>query len=778
MRIPRSSLLVRYIVIALSLLASCLLVHAQTPAGLPRHSLVHPGDSLWTELALDKGDVLTFTLRLAEGSGTTTARFESDVEGKIWDRKYSGEPADVREEIKIQRAAKYRFTIKDTGTTGRLADFAVWFDKGTGETVPFPIPSAQTSAVKFNAGDRYTVEFEFKLSDTTKFANLLKLQLPEDLVRLWTITPLGDSVVATTNVRRWVGQAGKVSLLERSPQGGRIAFKLELICPESGDMTVHLVPGSQAPEWLPKVARKTTILQHDPWTVVAVPPFARNLQTKRAAEPDIARAKYAAQSLRARGVDAMFVNRFAAIYAQRDSLAAERRERFTANDAFDRQFLIRQNAFLPPDMQVVEVSPLVGAQRATRPLQERLNWYLLNPVGGPVGGTMHEWSYDEAKVAFARLPGEWFWDSTAVPLKVEFKSGPVTAGGTVQATPLTKPATWLPPTFDRGGEKFQNDSRRVVGLFLENTTADTLYLVFAKERLVDQTLAKQVSRWPKGARLTALILLILAIIGGVVGLAIYSKGKLKEKKRASEAQELAADLEKARQAQLQLLPKGPLLMAGLEVLGFHQSMQQVGGDYYDFFPLADGRVIVCVADVTGHGYKAALIMSNLQATLRALASPTRSMSEITAMLNLEMFKRTSPEDFVTMAIGVISADRSRLTLCNAGHNPVYVVRASGQIKELLDGGIMLGVMESYPYTQTEISLYSGDVLAFYTDGIPEATMSNVNEMFGYDRLKRFLIEHHTDPISDISRELINTVSPRQGTQIEDDMAIVLVRVKG
>jgi sigma-B regulation protein RsbU (phosphoserine phosphatase) len=218
-------------------------------------------------------------------------------------------------------------------------------------------------------------------------------------------------------------------------------------------------------------------------------------------------------------------------------------------------------------------------------------------------------------------------------------------------------------------------------------------------------------------------------------------------------------------------------MAGLEVLGFHQSMQQVGGDYYDFFPLDDGRVMLCVADVTGHGYKAALIMSNLQATLRALAVPGRQVTEIVSALNLEMYKRTSPEDFVTMAIGVISADRSRITLCNAGHNPVYIIRATGQIRELSDGGIMLGVLESYPFLQADYPLYSGDMIAFYTDGIPEATLASINEMFGYDRLKRFLIDNHTTPISDIARELLNEVTPRGGQQIEDDMAIVLVRVK-
>jgi sigma-B regulation protein RsbU (phosphoserine phosphatase) len=85
--------------------------------------------------------------------------------------------------------------------------------------------------------------------------------------------------------------------------------------------------------------------------------------------------------------------------------------------------------------------------------------------------------------------------------------------------------------------------------------------------------------------------------------------------------------------QEKLLPTGPIDVKGLEVLGLHQSMQSVGGDYYDFFPLSDGRVLICVADVAGHGLAAALLMSNLQATLHAIAETRRPMNEMVGILS-------------------------------------------------------------------------------------------------------------------------------------------------
>jgi len=213
----------------------------------------------------------------------------------------------------------------------------------------------------------------------------------------------------------------------------------------------------------------------------------------------------------------------------------------------------------------------------------------------------------------------------------------------------------------------------------------------------------------------------------------------------------------------------------LEVFGLHQSMQSVGGDYYDFFGLKDGRVMLCIADVAGHGLSAALLMSSLQATLRLIVQPGRQLSEIVALLNHEICQRTSPERFVTLLLAEISADRSLLTVCNAGHNPAYIIRTSGNIVELDAGGIMLGVMEVFPFIQMEYGLDPGDLLVLYTDGIPEAEVG-IEDMFGYERLKYFLVGHRSESLMTVAQELFRTVTPDESQTIADDMAVVLARI--
>jgi sigma-B regulation protein RsbU (phosphoserine phosphatase) len=249
----------------------------------------------------------------------------------------------------------------------------------------------------------------------------------------------------------------------------------------------------------------------------------------------------------------------------------------------------------------------------------------------------------------------------------------------------------------------------------------------------------------------------------------------REQKRRRRAEELDAELEKAREVQLKLLPGGPMDVTGLKVFGLHQSMQSVGGDYYDFFALEDGRVMLCIADVAGHGLAAALLMSNLQATLRVIAQAGRKLTEIVALLNHEICQRTSPDRFVTLVLAEISADRSRVTLCNAGHNPAYIVRASGQIEEVESGGIMLGVMDMSIYIEVEHRLERGDTVVLYTDGIPEATYG-INEMFGYQRMKYFLQDHRSDGLASVAQGLFRRVTPDEAHTIEDDMAIILARV--
>jgi len=745
----------------------------QTKSSATRHSYLMPGDSICYELSLEKGDVLEWNLWLAaflEAAGQTVLDFESDVEGQLWQRTFGREAEEVRDKVSISRPARYRLTAKTESGGGRLVELSAWANLSPVSQTPFPMPSVQRLAKSFSSGDRFAVEFEFVLPPTIEFRDLLALDLPRDLVYLWAITPLGDSVPAAPSVRRWVGESGIITLRERAPQGGRITLRLELDVADDGEATLFLVPGSTPPAWLPSKARMLTIRKHDPWSAVLVPPLAVWAESLATAAP-APRAHYAAQSLRARGLDSITVAALVAIYAERDSLAALRHARLGTTDGYDTQFLFGKRAFLSPELHIVLETPLAGL-RARKSISSRtcLTWFAESVADKLPPARLYEWRYDEARLASASVPDEFFWDGQVLPLKLKSEVRRVAPTKSAVTIALSSERSLRPPIFRFNGHEYLDNSRRVLGLYLENSSNDTLYLVYHQARLIHRPLFA-FSRWPKGARYAAIVFGFFGILGM---LALYEMRR-REVRRRRRIKELEEDFEKARQVQLGLLPSGPMALKNLEVLGLHQSMQSVGGDYYDFFALEDGRVILCIADVAGHGLPAALLMSNVQATLRMVAQPGRQISEIVALLNHEISQRTSPERFVTMLLVEISADRSQVTACNAGHNPGYIIRANGGIVELDAGGLMLGVMDVFPFIQMEYGLGAGDLLVLYTDGIPEATVGD-EDMFGYDRLKFFLMEHRRDNLADIAQNLFRRVSPAPGQLIADDMAIVLARV--
>jgi serine phosphatase RsbU (regulator of sigma subunit) len=760
------------LIVSLALVAG-----AQTPAPAPAKSYLRPGDSLWFETSLVSGDVLTWSLWLAaskEDAGKTMLVFRSDEQGEIWRREFGPETVDLREDVKIKSEARYRLTVFSEGRAGRPAALTAWTKLASAGRTPFPPPSVKRLAERFAPGDQFAVEFEFALPDTTRFQTLLAYELPSDIVRMWAVSPSGDSIAAVPSVRRWIGEGGTISLHERTPRGGRISLRLEVEALEAGEHTVYLAPGTKPPAWLPSVARFVVSHKHDPWRVVIVPPQNVVVESLATRSPEPPRLPFAAQQFRVSGMDSFTAAKLLPIIAERDSLMNVRRERYLARAQYDTLFLRGHRAFLPPDLHVAVLTPLTRSAASKRKAAAAvIHWFVENPRGGPLQGDVYEWRYGEARVAFPSAPSEFFWDPDALPLKPELSIRPPASPDKPQVVTLPAFTATRPPVWEHDGASYPDHSRAVWGLYLNNRSADTLYLAYHRESRSQRSLITSLSRWPKGARYTAIVLLILVACGG---LAVYLLRR-REAKRRHAAAELEEELEKARAAQLKLLPNAPLEIEDLHIIGLHQSMQSVGGDYYDFFALEDGSVLICVADVTGHGYKAALIMSNLQATLRAVAQPGRSVSEIASLLNLEVFKRTNPEDFVTFILGRINPDRTRVTVCNAGHNPGYIVQPSGRVLEITEGGIMLGALDMFPFGEKDYPLEPGDTLAFYTDGIPEATLNRQGEMYGYERLKLFLAEHRYSGLSDTAQKLLRQVTPTDNRPIEDDMAIVLARVE-
>lgn len=751
---------------------------AQTRVKSPDYSYLMPGDSLSYELSLGKGDELTWSLWLAEtdwGSGDATLIFCSDRAGEIWRRDFDEGTVDLRDEIKIKEEARYRLTLVTGASRGRPAELSAWANLSSSGSVQFPMPALQRTAEVFSAGDQYAVEYEFILKKVKKFQSLLELDLPRDLVVMWAITAQGDSIPAAATVKRWFGETGKITLRERTKQVGRITLRLEIDIPEDGEATIFTSPGSQTPGWLPFEARRLVIHKHTPWHVVIIPPLALLAESLYVKSTDVPRSMFAAQQLRIAGVDSTTAEYLTGIIAEQDSLAEVKRMSRHHTTQYDKEFLRGRHAFIPPDLHVTQVSSLIGTREVKKSKSDRvLTWFVENPTGREIDGIkVHELRYDEGLVSLPDAPEEVFWDPEAIALLPQSSVHP--------AAPVDKPATLKlpditlhrPPQFLRDGIRYIDKSRNIWGLYVENTALDTLYLVYSQRRKIERPVFIAFSRWPVVAKYTAVLLGLF----GIVGAFAYYRVQRRDRRQRKAGEELAAELEKARQTQLKLLPTGPLNITGLQILGLHKSMQSVGGDYYDFFPLEDGRVMLCVADVTGHGYKAALIMSNLQATLRAIAGTSKSLTEIIPLLNAEVFSRTCPEDFITVILGIISADRSSIIVCNAGHNPGYIIKPSGRIHEISDGGIMLGAMDEFPFTEHEFKLEEDDLVVFYTDGIPEATIDDNEEMFGYERLKLFLAEHRYHSLQDIARNLLEQVTVSNNRPIEDDMAIVITRVK-
>jgi serine phosphatase RsbU (regulator of sigma subunit) len=524
---------------------------------------------------------------------------------------------------------------------------------------------------------------------------------------------------------------------------------------------------------LPDEARVMTTHLHAPWRAAVVPPLSELRRERMTAEPPIMQSIYAAQSLRIRGLDSLIVRELTGIYVERDSLIAQRRARWSSVEGYDSEFLKAERAFLPPDLHVAVALPLSEqntSQTARKPVA--LQWFVASATGGEPKGKLHVWKYEEGLAALPQAPDEIFWLPGLLSLDPNLLSFGLAQADYAETVRLDPPSKLRLAQTTLDERPLFDHSRQVLGMYLENSSSDTLYLVYRQTTPFERSITTVISRWPKGARIAIIILFLV----GLVGAYAFYELKQREARRLKIAEEMAVDLDKARQVQEKLLPTGPMDVKGLEVFGLHQSMQSVGGDYYDFFPLADGRVLICVADVAGHGLAAAMLMSNLQATLHAIAETPRPINELVAMLNQEITKRTSPERFVTLIMAEISADRSQLTICNAGHNPGYLIRKNGKIEELDAGGIMLGVMEMFPFIQMDYSLEPGDVIALYTDGIPEAEIG-LDDMFGYDRLQYFFSEHRDERLQDIAQKLFRKVTMDGTSAIDDDMAVVLVRMK-
>lgn len=204
-----------------------------------------------------------------------------------------------------------------------------------------------------------------------------------------------------------------------------------------------------------------------------------------------------------------------------------------------------------------------------------------------------------------------------------------------------------------------------------------------------------------------------------------------------EKQRQDREMQIAREIQQSLFPKDRPVVPGFEVAAESRPCFQVGGDHYDFIRLSDGRLALGIADVSGKGAPASILMASVHASLRALAGTARPR-DLAARLNQFLYESTQPNKYVTLVYAELDPTSRRLQYVNAGHIPPFLVRADGSCGRLTDGGPALGLIEDSPYDAGEVTLGPGDLVAMVTDGATEA-LSEDGEEFGDARIEGTLL---------------------------------------
>jgi sigma-B regulation protein RsbU (phosphoserine phosphatase) len=225
----------------------------------------------------------------------------------------------------------------------------------------------------------------------------------------------------------------------------------------------------------------------------------------------------------------------------------------------------------------------------------------------------------------------------------------------------------------------------------------------------------------------------------------------------------------------QVLPKVP----GLELASYYRTSRWAGGDYYDFFPLPDNRWGILIADVSGHGTPAAVMMAITHSLAHSLPGPADPPAALLSHVNQQLSRHytTANEIFVTAFYGVYDPARRLLTYSSAGHNPPRIKSCvPGSVHSLEEvGGPPLGLFDDLHYDETTLVLKPGDILAFYTDGITEA-MDSDNVQFGVQRLDQILSHCGLDA-AEIIRDVIESVDQFTGGRPpEDDRTLLVAKV--
>ncbi|MCS6904907.1 MAG: PP2C family protein-serine/threonine phosphatase [Bacteroidia bacterium] len=271
-------------------------------------------------------------------------------------------------------------------------------------------------------------------------------------------------------------------------------------------------------------------------------------------------------------------------------------------------------------------------------------------------------------------------------------------------------------------------------------------------------------------------LIFIETIGNILIISLYNihyfHAKLKER-------DLLLELEVAGRLQKQALPSNFNINSRLDIYAVNVAHHKVAGDFYDLLTLNPNEIVFCIGDVSGKGIPAALLVANIQANIRALFNAETPLHRIIRQLHQAIYSVSTDEEFVTLFIGKLNLRKENIVYINAGHNPIFLIRKEGIIKELSKGCIPLGLL---PIREIELGtekFYPGDSLFLYTDGVVEEMNAN-GELLGSEVIKQLLLEKRTYTSQQIILDVLQLVwkhaqSYNKSYSLSDDVSMMMIK---
>ena len=282
-------------------------------------------------------------------------------------------------------------------------------------------------------------------------------------------------------------------------------------------------------------------------------------------------------------------------------------------------------------------------------------------------------------------------------------------------------------------------------------------------------------------RATLLLLVFNAVLAAGVAIALGTYDRMRRQIEASyrvlrERDALERELSVAREVQRELLPREAPPVAGLELAGVCRPAIAVGGDYYDYLRDGDGRLGVVIADVSGKGVSASLLMAHLQASMRSRFPTAATPGLLVADMNEALCGSSSASRYATLFLATFDRETRRLSYTNAGHLPAILVHEENTAR-CEEGGFPIGMFEGAAYETGARTLAPGDLLALFTDGVTEAPAPD-GEEFGATRLAELLRAHRGRPLDKIIEVVLDALVQWSGpVDPHDDVTLVLARAR-